>query len=197
MIARRLALAVALLGLTAATGCIQTPSQREAQEQRLSSMQERLEDIQGQLFAVNEQLSDIRQTSAPPPAPRQGGLVLQPEREVVPVQPQEPSTPRRRFEMLDERTRPVVAQRGSGTRASGGESRTGLAAKHVKVNVPVRTVQSALRNAGFNPGPIDGKVGERTIAAIRAFQGAQGLTVDGVVGPRTWARLRNYSGAEK
>jgi peptidoglycan hydrolase-like protein with peptidoglycan-binding domain len=97
--------------------------------------------------------------------------------------------------MLEERTQPVVARPAPAT--GGGGSRSGLAAKHIRVNVPVRTVQSALRNAGFTPGPIDGKVGERTVAAIRAFQGAQGLTVDGVVGSRTWARLRNYSGAEK
>lgn len=56
----------------------------------------------------------------------------------------------------------------------------------------VRTIQEALHAAGFNPGPIDGKMGRLTQQAIREFQEAQGLSVDGKVGPRTWARLEPF-----
>lgn len=59
----------------------------------------------------------------------------------------------------------------------------------------VREIQQALAAAGFNPGPIDGVMGPKTRAAIKAFQQARGLTVDGVVGPQTTAALQGGGGA--
>ncbi|MBI3318875.1 MAG: peptidoglycan-binding protein [Candidatus Omnitrophica bacterium] len=56
----------------------------------------------------------------------------------------------------------------------------------------VREIQTALKNAGFNPGPVDGRMGPRTKVAIRDFQLANGLEADGKVGPRTWSRLEPY-----
>ncbi|MCM8792068.1 MAG: peptidoglycan-binding protein, partial [Candidatus Omnitrophica bacterium] len=53
-------------------------------------------------------------------------------------------------------------------------------------------IQIALKNAGYNPGEIDGKMGKQTRQAIRAFQKANGLVVDGKVGKRTWSLLREY-----
>jgi uncharacterized protein (TIGR02594 family) len=53
----------------------------------------------------------------------------------------------------------------------------------------VLDIQTALNNKGFNPGEIDGVWGRRTIGAVRAFQGANGLTADGIVGPKTLAKL--------
>jgi Putative peptidoglycan binding domain len=50
--------------------------------------------------------------------------------------------------------------------------------------------QAALRQLGFDPGPIDGIAGPRTRAAVEAFQRAEGLAVDSIVGPQTRARLR-------
>jgi murein L,D-transpeptidase YcbB/YkuD len=59
-----------------------------------------------------------------------------------------------------------------------------------------RDIQTALRNAGFYKGRIDGVKGEQTKAAIREFQRANGLRDDGVVGPKTWEILqKNLSGA--
>ncbi len=52
-----------------------------------------------------------------------------------------------------------------------------------------RTIQETLKNAGFDPGPIDGVRGRLTIRAIRAFQTARGLKADGIVGPLTRAAL--------
>jgi len=49
----------------------------------------------------------------------------------------------------------------------------------------VKAIQRALRQAGFNPGPIDGEFGPQTQAAVLGFQAARGLVPDGEVGPKT------------
>ena len=53
-------------------------------------------------------------------------------------------------------------------------------------------IQTALKNAGFYAGTVDGKVGPKTKAAVEAFQKANGLTVDGKVGPKTWQSLSQH-----
>lgn len=53
----------------------------------------------------------------------------------------------------------------------------------------VKTVQRALRNEGYSPGPIDGIYGPQTAAAVRSFQLWAGLAVDGEVGPLTAEEL--------
>ncbi len=52
-------------------------------------------------------------------------------------------------------------------------------------------VQKALRRAGFDPGPIDGRLGKKTRSAIKAFQKREGLTADGIIGEKTWSALRS------
>lgn len=58
----------------------------------------------------------------------------------------------------------------------------------------VADVQRALLAAGFNPGPIDGKPGPQTTAAVKAFQKSRSLTVDGIVGPETRNALFGTNG---
>ncbi len=53
----------------------------------------------------------------------------------------------------------------------------------------VSTLQQKLRDAGFNPGKIDGVFGSKTLAAVTAFQRARGLVIDGIIGPKTSAKL--------
>jgi peptidoglycan hydrolase-like protein with peptidoglycan-binding domain len=55
-----------------------------------------------------------------------------------------------------------------------------------------KEIQTALKNAGFDPGPFDGKMGPRTRQAIKDYQKSKGLVPDGVVGPKTWASLSKY-----
>lgn len=55
-----------------------------------------------------------------------------------------------------------------------------------------KQIQIALKNAGYDPGPIDGKMGAKTREAIKAFQQANGLIPDGKVGKLTWNILLNY-----
>jgi peptidoglycan hydrolase-like protein with peptidoglycan-binding domain len=53
-------------------------------------------------------------------------------------------------------------------------------------------IQTALKNAGYYTGAIDGKIGPKTKQAIIAFQAANSLEADGKVGPKTWLVLSPY-----
>lgn len=55
-----------------------------------------------------------------------------------------------------------------------------------------KQIQVALLNAGYNPGSIDGKMGDQTSDAIKAFQRANNLHADGKVGKDTWKLLGQY-----
>ncbi|MDD2703622.1 MAG: peptidoglycan-binding domain-containing protein [Candidatus Omnitrophica bacterium] len=55
-----------------------------------------------------------------------------------------------------------------------------------------REIQTALKNAGYYTGSIDGKIGPRSKKAIEDFQKASGLKADGKVGPKTWGALSRY-----
>jgi len=48
-----------------------------------------------------------------------------------------------------------------------------------------RSVQTRLHGLGFDPGPIDGIRGRRTIRAVKRFQESRGLDADGIAGPAT------------
>ena len=53
-------------------------------------------------------------------------------------------------------------------------------------------IQTALKNAGFYSGSIDGKIGPKSKKAIEDFQSANGLKADGKVGAKTWEALGKY-----
>jgi peptidoglycan hydrolase-like protein with peptidoglycan-binding domain len=53
----------------------------------------------------------------------------------------------------------------------------------------VRDAQAALREAGYEPGRIDGVMGPATQAAIRQFQAASGLPQTGQLDERTQQQL--------
>ena len=54
----------------------------------------------------------------------------------------------------------------------------------VDIGVPIATLQRSLHWLGYDPGPVDGILGARTKAAIRAFQADAGLPVTGQVSER-------------
>ncbi len=55
-----------------------------------------------------------------------------------------------------------------------------------------KDIQTALKNAGFYTGEVDGRIGPMTRKAIKDFQTSKGLTADGKVGSKTWAELEKY-----
>lgn len=56
----------------------------------------------------------------------------------------------------------------------------------------VQEIQTALKNAGFYTGAVDGKKGPKTTKAVEEFQKANGLKADGKVGPKTWEALKAH-----
>ena len=55
-----------------------------------------------------------------------------------------------------------------------------------------KQIQTALKNAGYYNGVVDGKMGKKSRQAVRNFQRANNLTADGRVGKKTWALLKDY-----
>ena len=53
----------------------------------------------------------------------------------------------------------------------------------------VKVLQWLLNQNGHNAGTADGIFGSKTLAALRAYQKAKGLSVDGICGKNTWAKL--------
>jgi peptidoglycan hydrolase-like protein with peptidoglycan-binding domain len=53
----------------------------------------------------------------------------------------------------------------------------------------IERAQHALKQAGHDPGPIDGVMGARTRAALEAYQKQQGLEASGQLDPATAAKL--------
>ncbi|MBN1870462.1 MAG: peptidoglycan-binding protein [Candidatus Omnitrophica bacterium] len=62
----------------------------------------------------------------------------------------------------------------------------------LRVPVTPQEVQTALKNAGYYQGSIDGKLGSGSQAAIKAFQKDHDLQSDGIVGKKTWMQLKSY-----
>jgi len=56
-------------------------------------------------------------------------------------------------------------------------------------NESVAAVQYLLRARGFYRGRADGVYGAKTVAAVKAFQRANGLKADGIAGPQTLPKL--------
>ncbi|MBD2483280.1 peptidoglycan-binding protein [Planktothrix sp. FACHB-1365] len=57
----------------------------------------------------------------------------------------------------------------------------------------VRILQERLEAKGYNPGPIDGILGSRTLTALHEFQTAQGLETSNSVNEATWTALNGTS----
>jgi peptidoglycan hydrolase-like protein with peptidoglycan-binding domain len=55
---------------------------------------------------------------------------------------------------------------------------------------PVKAAQRALQERGYDPGPVDGRVGAKTQAAVKQFQKAEELRVTGRLDAETADRLR-------
>ena len=81
-------------------------------------------------------------------------------------------------------------------RVEGMQSSFGGSASAATTKPTPRRIQTALKNAGYYAGSVDGKVGPQTKQAIKEFQRTHGLSADGKVGPKTWTQLAQYLPSE-
>jgi len=60
-----------------------------------------------------------------------------------------------------------------------------------------KDIQTALKNAGYYNGPIDGKIGPMSRESIRSFQNEHQLKADGICGKKTWQQLSIFLNVAK
>jgi murein L,D-transpeptidase YcbB/YkuD len=98
------------------------------------------------------------------------------------------------LQALEQENQELRSQLESQERSSGDFSDRSVAASKSEIlrvsGVTPTQLQKALRRAGYDPGPIDGRIGKKTRAAVKAFQRRQNLKADGIVGERTWSALQ-------
>lgn len=85
----------------------------------------------------------------------------------------------------DPANRAISAAPRSSKGAAVHASKVGASGSHAQV----MAFQQALKDKGFDPGPIDGTVGPRTTAAVRAYQKTEHLTMTGEMNADTAAKL--------
>ena len=76
--------------------------------------------------------------------------------------------------------------------AGGGEKKVTVSLRTLQngnTGENVKALQILLNGLGYGCGTADGAFGAKTLAAVKKFQKAKGLTADGIVGAKTWAAL--------
>lgn len=84
-------------------------------------------------------------------------------------------------ERIPESGTPMPKGAGQSDRAAGQAGQWGVE--------DVKHAQEALKSAGHDPGPIDGKIGPQTRQAIKAFQSSNGLKETGSLDAETAKKL--------
>jgi len=98
------------------------------------------------------------------------------------------------YAALAHKSRSPVRSSAEGRTAGGERTATQALALGSGYRTPhgsraVKALQRRLATLGYQPGPVDGRYGPRTEAAVVRFQATHRLTVDGVAGVRTHAAL--------
>ena len=97
-------------------------------------------------------------------------------------------------------TRFAVAYNGPGHARNKYVPRLIEAFNKIKVSAGLSGIidaQRMLKTLGYDPGPLDGILGQKTTAAVEHFQMDQGLPADGDPGPMTLEKLRGEIARKK
>ena len=101
----------------------------------------------------------------------------------------------RRGDILVKETAHTVMVLSNGSKAGDTNTKEGIVMVSAKqltsgsAGSPVKKLQILLNGLGHDCGSADGIFGPKTYAAVRSFQGHNGLDSDGIVGSKTWGAL--------
>ena len=87
-----------------------------------------------------------------------------------------------------------IAEKLNGSSSSSGSSSSGSSTSSSLMQLgsssdAVKTLQTNLKTLGYYTGSLTGNFGEKTHAAVIAYQKAKGLTADGIAGSKTLAAI--------
>ena len=97
---------------------------------------------------------------------------------------------------LSQQTSPPPGTSGTGTPMEQQQRQTGQPSQQGEQALnheQIQQVQKHLKDAGFDPGPIDGILGESTRAAVREFQQKHGLPQTGHLDETTRQQLMSQA----
>lgn len=86
-------------------------------------------------------------------------------------------------------TVPLFAQQSEESKETPAMEKAEKSMAKSSGNAWVKSVQEALKAKGNDPGPIDGRMGSKTKAAVKAFQEANGLKGTGKIDKDTADKL--------
>ena len=171
------------------TGCQTTnPSTQE----ELTQLSLQVNDLKETVSVLNEQVETLSSSTS------SGGLTLEPNSPTYTLETTDPTQPVVEITNIEPATgsnqniKNTLKTLSQDFPGSSNQSKYKGKKYIVSSGVTTSDVQAALTNAGYNPGAIDGKIGKRTISAIKRFQRSEKLKADGIVGRRTWARLSKH-----
>jgi uncharacterized protein with FMN-binding domain len=188
------------LSLALFSGCETEQAACEREKRITERMDELQMELDGRMMGMNAEMASMRanppvivqQVPAPMPAPEvvPSAFAQAPEQsmqvDTISIEDDFYSmNKRQQLEQLAARSRDNYAPAPARASSSANTNR-------IRVPVPARTVQAALKEAGYYNGALDGKVGKGTIAAITNFQRDQNIKADGIVGRQTWQLLYPY-----
>jgi peptidoglycan hydrolase-like protein with peptidoglycan-binding domain len=90
----------------------------------------------------------------------------------------------------------TVDMGSSGSNAAGSQRASGSSgAMSTRGSTNIKEAQQALKDKGYDPGPVDGVMGMKTKEALKSFQSASNLQATGTIDAQTAEKLGIQSGS--